>query len=92
MFFTTKGKAYKIKGYEIPEGSRTSKGMNLVNILPIETDEKVSAMLMIPADAEDEYICMITRNGVIKRTSLSDFRNIRKNGIIAINLDENDVL
>ena len=92
MFFTTKGKAYKIKGYEIPEGSRTSKGMNLVNILPIETDEKVSAMLMIPADAENEYICMITRNGVIKRTSLSDFRNIRKNGIIAINLDENDVL
>lgn len=92
MFFTTKGKAYKIKGYEIPEGSRTSKGMNLVNILPIETDEKVSAMLMIPADAEDEFICMITRNGVIKRTALSDFRNIRKNGIIAINLDENDVL
>ncbi len=92
MFFTTKGKAYKIKGYEIPEGSRTSKGMNLVNILPIETDEKVSAMLMIPAGAEDEYICMITKNGVIKRTGLSEFRNIRKNGIIAINLDENDVL
>ena len=92
MFFTTKGKAYKIKGYEIPEGSRTSKGMNLVNILPIETDEKVSAMLMIPKDAEDEYICMITRYGVIKRTSLSNFRNIRKNGIIAISLDENDVL
>ena len=92
MFFTTRGKAYKIKGYEIPEGSRTSKGMNLVNILPIETDEKVSAMLMIPKTADDEYICMITRKGVIKRTALSDFKNIRKNGIIAINLDENDVL
>ena len=77
---------------KIPEGSRTSKGMNLVNILPIETDEKVSAMLMIPKTADDEYICMITRNGVIKRTALSDFKNIRKNGIIAINLDENDVL
>lgn len=92
MFFTTKGKAYKIKGYEIPEGSRTSKGMNLVNILPIESDEKASAMLMIPKDAADENILMVTRNGVIKRTALSDFKNIRKNGIIAINLDENDVL
>ena len=92
MFFTTRGKVYRLKGYEIPEGSRSSKGMNLVNILPIETDEKVSAMLMLPRDDDDYSVCMVTRNGVIKRTALSDFRNIRKNGIIAINLDENDVL
>lgn len=92
MFFTTKGKAYMIKGYEIPEGSRTSKGMNLVNILPIESDEKVTTMLMIPKEHEDLYLCMITRNGIIKRTELINFRNIRKSGIIAINLDEGDVL
>ncbi len=92
MFFTTKGKAYMIKGYEIPEGSRTSKGMNLVNILPIESDEKVSAMIMIPKEHEDLYLCMITRNGIIKRTELENFKNIRKSGIIAINLDEGDAL
>jgi DNA gyrase subunit A len=92
MFFTTKGKAYKLKGYEIPEGSRTSKGMNLINILPMDSDEKVSAMLMLPKDEENVYLSMITRQGVIKRTALYDFRNIRKNGIIAINIDEGDVL
>ena len=92
MFFTTKGKAYIIKGYEIPEGSRTSKGMNLVNILPIEGDEKVTTMIMIPKENEGLYLCMITRNGIIKRTELENFKHIRKNGIIAINLDEGDVL
>ncbi len=92
MFFTTKGKAYMVKGYEIPEGSRTSKGMNLVNILPIEGDEKVTTMIMIPKEHDDLFLCMITRNGIIKRTELENFRNIRKNGIIAINLDEGDVL
>ena len=92
MFFTTKGKAYKLKGYEIPEGSRTGKGVNLINILPMEGDEKVSAMLMLPREEEDVYLSMITRRGVIKRTALYDFRNIRKNGIIAINIDEGDVL
>jgi len=92
MFFTTKGKAYMVKGYEIPEGSRTSKGMNLVNILPIEGDEKVTTMIMIPKEHDDLFLCMITRNGIIKRTELENFRNIRKNGIIAINLDDGDVL
>ena len=92
MFFTTKGKAYMIKGYEIPEGSRTSKGMNLVNILPIEGDEKVTTMLMIPKDHDDLFLCMVTKHGVLKRTELENFKNIRKSGIIAINLDEGDVL
>lgn len=92
MFFTTKGKAYMIKGYEIPEGSRISKGMNLVNILPIEGDEKVTTMIVIPKEHEDLYLCMITKYGIIKRTELENFRNIRKSGIIAINLNEGDVL
>lgn len=92
MFFTTKGKAYVVKGYEIPEGSRTAKGTNLVNILPIEGDEKVTAMIMIPEEKEDYYLCMVTKNGIIKRTELENFKNIRKTGIIAINLDEGDVL
>ncbi|MBQ3537707.1 MAG: DNA gyrase subunit A [Clostridia bacterium] len=92
MFFTTKGKAYMIKGYEIPEGSRTSKGMNLVNILPIEGDEKVTTMLMIPKEHDDLFLCMVTKHGVLKRTELENFKNIRKSGIIAINLDEGDVL
>ena len=92
MFFTTKGKAYKLKGYEVPEGSRTSKGVNLINILPMEGDEKVSAMIKLPAQEENVYLSMITKYGVIKRTALEAFRNIRKNGIIAINIDEGDVL
>ena len=92
MFFSTTGKAYKIKGYEVPEGSRTSKGLNIVNVLPLEGDEKISAMLMVPDNREGKNIIMITKYGVIKRTELENFRNIRRNGIIAINLDEGDEL
>ncbi len=92
MFYTTKGKAYRLKGYEIPEGSKTSKGMNIVNILPLDGDEKVSAMLRIPEDDEGLYLCMATRKGLIKRSSLSLYRNIRRNGVIAVNLREDDEL
>ena len=94
MFYTTKGRAYKLKGYEIPEGSRTSKGMNIVNIIPLETDEKISAMIRVPKDGEDEgmYLCMFTRKGIIKRTSLDEYKNIRRTGVIAINLDDDDEL
>ncbi len=92
MFYTTKGKAYRLKGYEIPEGSKTSKGMNIVNILPLEGDEKVSAMLRIPEEDEGLYLCMATRKGLIKRSSLSLYRNIRRNGVIAVNLREDDEL
>ena len=93
MFFTTKGRAYRLKGYEIPEGSRQSKGMNVVNLLPVEADEKISAMIRVPDFGEDEhYLCMVTRNGIIKRTELDAYKNIRKSGIIAINLDEGDEL
>lgn len=93
LFFTNAGKMYRLKGYEIPEGSRNSKGMNIVNILPITTDEKVTAMLKVPDFGEDKYyLCMATKGGVIKRTKLDDYKNIRKSGIIAINLDEGDEL
>ena len=98
MFFTSKGKTYKLKGYEIPEGGRTSKGMNVVNLLPLEAEEKISAMIRVPADdiaeeeKEDLYLCMFTRKGIIKRSALSEYKNIRKTGIIAINLDEDDEL
>ncbi len=93
MFFTTKGRAYRLKGYEIPEGSRQSKGMNIVNLLPIEDGERVSAMIRVPEFGEENYfLCMATRNGIIKRTELDLYKNIRKNGIIAINLDDDDEL
>ena len=93
MFFTTKGKTYRLKGYEIPEGSRQSKGMNIVNLLPVEEGERVSAMIRVPEFGEDNYyLCMLTRNGIIKRTELDAYKNVRKNGVIAINLDDDDEL
>ena len=95
MAFTTKGRVYRLKGYEIQEGSRASRGMNIVNILPISGEESVSALIQVPrdrAEAEDIYVCMVTRHGVIKRTALSEFKNVRKNGVIALNLDWDDEL
>ena len=93
LFFTSEGKMYRLKGYEIPEGSRTGKGMNIVNILPITADEKVTAMVRVPDFGEDKYfLCMATKNGIIKRTELDAYKNIRRSGIIAINLDEGDEL
>lgn len=92
LIFTNMGKVFKLKGYQIPEASRTSKGMNVINLLPIEQDEKVTAMVKVPKDGNRDYLCMVTRNGVIKRTALDQYNNIRKNGIIAINLDEGDEL
>ncbi|MBR6005799.1 MAG: DNA gyrase subunit A [Clostridia bacterium] len=92
MFFTTRGRTYRVKGYEIPEGSRISKGTNIVNILPIEQGERVSAMIQVPDVEGEGYLCMVTRNGVIKRTLASVYRNIRKTGVFAINLDDDDDL
>ena len=92
MFFTTRGRTYRLKGYEIPEGSRTSKGINIVNLLPLEGDEKVSAMLRVPMEESGRYLCMVTRNGIIKRTSLDQYKNVRKSGVIAITLDDDDEL
>lgn len=93
MFFTNKGKAYRIKGYEIPEGSRTSRGTNVVNILPLEQGEKITCVIKTSdISAEDRYYVMVTRNGVIKRTEYNAYTNVRKSGLIAINLDEGDEL
>ena len=92
MFYTTRGRAYRLKGYEIPEGSKTSKGMNIVNLLPLEAGEKVSAMIKIPKEADGLFLCMVTRKGLIKRSSLDLYRNIRRNGVIAVNLREDDEL
>lgn len=92
MFYTTRGRAYRLKGYEIPEGSKNSKGMNIVNILPLESGEKVSAMIRVPENDEGLYLCMATRKGLIKRSSLDLYRNIRRNGVIAVNLRDDDEL
>ena len=92
LIFTNKGKVFRLKGYQIPEASRTSKGMNVINLLQIEQDERVTAMVKVPKDSESEYLCMVTRKGIIKRTALSQYDHIRKTGIIAINLDEGDEL
>ena len=92
MFFTTAGRVYRLKCYEVPEGARTAKGMNIVNLLPLEPDEKVTAMIRTAEIDDDRYLSMVTRKGVIKRTRLSAYANIRKTGLIAIDLDEGDQL
>ncbi len=93
MMFTTLGRVYRIKAYEIPEGSRTAKGMNIINLVPLQPDEKITVILPCTVKDENErYVCMITKKGIIKRTKLSDFKNTRKSGIIAISIDEGDEL
>ena len=94
LFMTDKGRVYRLKGYQVPEGARTSKGTNIVNLLQLQNDEKVTIMMRQPADIDQEnsYITMVTRQGLIKRTPLSQFRNIRKAGLIAISLNEGDAL
>ena len=92
MFFTNLGRVYKLKCYEIPEGSRTSKGMNINNLLPLSADESVTSMIKVPDIESEQYLVMVTRNGIIKRTELSAFSHARKNGIIAIDLNEGDEL
>lgn len=93
MLFSNLGRVYRIKAYEIPEGSRTAKGMNIVNVVPLMAGEKITVIIPVTDTDEDErYICMITRKGIIKRTKLSDFKNTRKSGIIAISIDDGDEL
>ncbi len=90
LFFTNKGKVYRIKGYEIPEFSRQSKGLPIINLLQIEKDEKINNILLDNGSEENKYLVIITKNGLVKRTSVSEFENIRKTGKIAITLKEND--
>ena len=94
MFFTNLGKVYRIKCYQISEGSRTSKGTHVANILPLVKDERITAMIKVPTfeNAENNYLVMVTTQGIIKRVDLSRFSNIRKGGLIAIDLNEGDEL
>ena len=91
LFITDKGRMFRLKCYQIPEGSRQSRGMNIVNLLPLENDERIASMIKCEDfDDETKFITMITKRGTIKKTALSAYKNIRKTGIIAINLNEDD--
>lgn len=92
LFFTNLGRVYRLKCYEIPEGSRTSKGINIANLLPISAEEKVTSMIRVPEFKDDKYLVMITRKGIIKRTLLDAYNTARKGGIIAIDLVDGDEL
>ena len=92
MFFTNKGKVYRMKGYEIPEFSRQSKGLPIVNLLPLDKEEIVKTMLTIKENDESKYIVFCTQNGLVKRTNVEEFESIRANGKLAINLKEDDEL
>lgn len=90
LFISNKGVMYKLKCYEIPDGSKASRGFNLINLLPLTDGEKITAMIKTTDFSEDKFITIVTRNGKIKRTNLSLYRNVRKNGLIATGLDEDD--
>jgi DNA gyrase subunit A len=92
LFFTNKGKVYRLKGYEIPEFSRQSKGLPIVNLLPIEKEEKINSVIKINEDSEEKYLLFATKKGVVKRTAVSEFENIRTSGKICITLRDNDEL
>ncbi|HBB25168.1 MAG TPA: DNA gyrase subunit A, partial [Bacteroidetes bacterium] len=93
LFFTDRGRVYRQKVYDIPEGSRTAKGRSLANVIQKQADEKVTAYLSVTDfDKDDVFIFMATRNGTVKKTALKDFANVRSNGIIAVNLDDDDRL
>ena len=92
LFFTNKGKVYRLKGYEIPQFGRQSKGLPIVNLLQIEKDEKVTSVVKISNNDDKKYLIFITKYGIVKKTDLSQFESIRQNGKIAISLKENDEL
>lgn len=92
LFFSSLGRVYRLKCYEIPEGSRVSRGMNIKNLLPLQGDEKITSMIRVESFDEDKYLVMVTKCGVVKRTKLSAYDTARKAGLIAIDLDEGDSL
>lgn len=92
LFFTNRGRVYRMKGYEIPEASRTARGTNIVNLLPLEADERIQAVIKTGNLDEEGHLVMLTKQGLIKRTELSRYKNIRKGGLIAIRLEDNDEL
>ena len=92
LFFSDRGKVYKLKGYQIPETGRSAKGMNIINLLELESGEKITAMFPIKEFADDKFLFFVTRQGVAKRVVLSDLQNIRRAGLRALNLNEDDAL
>ena len=92
MFFTNTGRVYRIKAYEIPEAGRTSRGTAIINLIPLQPDEKITAMIPIKEYQENKYLFMATKRGIVKKTSVTDYANIRKTGLAAINLREDDEL
>ena len=92
FFFTNKGKVYRLKTYEVPESSRTARGTALVNLLQLGPDEKITAVVPIREYKEDNYLVLATKTGLLKKTSLDEYANIRSNGLQAINLREDDDL
>ena len=92
MFFTNTGRVYRIKAYEIPEASRTSRGTALINIIPLQPDEKITAMIPIKEYEDGKYLFMATAKGIVKKTPITDYANVRKNGLAAISLREDDRL
>lgn len=92
MFFTNKGKAYRIKAYKIPEAGRTARGTAIINLLELDKDEKINAVFPVKEYEENVYLTMITKHGIIKKTKLSNFKNIRRGGLIALSLGEEDEL
>ena len=92
MFFTNLGKVYRLKAFEIPEGGRTARGTAIVNLLPLEAGEQIATMIPVKEFTEDKYLIMATKQGIIKKTNLTEYDTSRKNGIIAINLREDDEL
>ena len=92
LFFTNRGRVYKLRGYQIPEAGRTAKGTNIINLIPIEPDERIETVLTVNDVYENGYLFMGTKNGIVKKTSVKEFKNLRKNGLIAINLRDGDEL
>ena len=92
MFFTNMGRVYRIKAYEIPEASRTSRGTAIINLIPLQPDEKITAMIPIKEYEDNKYLFMATKNGIVKKTPIRDYENIRKTGLAAINLRDDDKL
>ena len=90
MFFTNKGKVYRLKGYEIPDLSRTAKGTPIINLIQIEKGEHISAVIPVKEYGQDQYLFFATKQGVVKKTELSAYENVRKGGLFAINLREDD--
>ena len=92
MFFTNRGRVYRLKGYEIPEAGRTARGVNIINLLQLQPEEKVTAIIPVEENEDKKYLVMATKRGIIKKTKLEEYQNIRKTGLAAITLREGDEL